>query len=165
MEDVFYYNELYDLYGSLLTDKQKKYFEDYYFNNLSFSEMADAYDVSRNAAFKQTHIVTDKLEEYENIADGEYYYDYNKYACDGESATCNNLKYIILKNESEYYYWETDKKYKYSENMNYSNGTYTLTGDIKTIWNWSLENVQTISPYRYSCLSNEITCSKVNYIY
>lgn len=67
MEDILYYNELYDLYGDLLTDKQKKYFEDYYFNNLSFSEMADAYDVSRNAAFKQTHIVTDKLEEYESI--------------------------------------------------------------------------------------------------
>ena len=67
MEDVFYYNELYDLYGSLLTDKQKKYFEDYYFNNLSFSEMAENYGVSRNAAFKQTHIVTDKLEEYERI--------------------------------------------------------------------------------------------------
>ena len=67
MEDIIFYNELYDLYGELLTDKQRKYFEDYYFNNLSFSEMADAYDVSRNAAFKQIHIVTDKLEEYENI--------------------------------------------------------------------------------------------------
>ena len=66
MEDVVYYNELYDLYGDLLTDKQKKYFEDYYFNNLSFSEMAEAYDVSRNAIFKQLHITTDKLEEYES---------------------------------------------------------------------------------------------------
>lgn len=67
MEDILFYNELYDLYGELLTDKQRKYFEDYYFNNLSFSEMAENYDVSRNAAFKQTHIVTDKLEEYERI--------------------------------------------------------------------------------------------------
>ena len=65
MEDIVYYNNLYDLYGSLLTDKQRKYFEDYYFNNLSFSEMADTYKVSRNAVFKQIHIVTDKLEEYE----------------------------------------------------------------------------------------------------
>lgn len=66
MEDIVYYNELYDLYGELLTDKQKKYFEDYYFHNLSFSEMAENYNVSRNAAFKQVHIVTDKLLEYEN---------------------------------------------------------------------------------------------------
>ena len=29
--------------------------------------MAENYDISRNAAFKQTHIVTDKLEEYERI--------------------------------------------------------------------------------------------------
>lgn len=67
MEKLFYYNELYDLYGGLLTDKQREYFEDYYFNNLSFSEMADNFGVSRNAIFKQIHIVTDKLEEYENI--------------------------------------------------------------------------------------------------
>ena len=65
MEDVVYYNELYDLYGELLTDKQRKYFEDYYFDNLSFSEMADNYNVSRNAVFKQLHIVLEKLQEYE----------------------------------------------------------------------------------------------------
>lgn len=67
MPDVIYFNELYDIYGSLLTEKQREYFEDYYFNNLSFSEMAENYNVSRNAIFKQIHIVTDKLEEYESI--------------------------------------------------------------------------------------------------
>lgn len=67
MEDVVYYNELYDLYGGLLTEKQRKYFEDYYFNNYSFSEMADEYNVSRNAVFKQIHIVIDRLQEYEDI--------------------------------------------------------------------------------------------------
>ena len=67
MDDVVLFNELYDLYGGLLTQKQREYFEDYYFNNMSFSEMADDYDVSRNAVFKQVHIVTDKLEEYESI--------------------------------------------------------------------------------------------------
>ena len=66
MENIVYYNDLYDLYGDLLTKKQKEYFEDYYFNNLSFSEMADNYGVSRNAIFKQIHIVTNKLEEYES---------------------------------------------------------------------------------------------------
>ena len=67
MEDIVYYNELYDIYGELLTEKQRKYFEDYYFNNLSFSEMAQDYDISRNAAFKQIHIVIDKLVEYERV--------------------------------------------------------------------------------------------------
>ena len=67
MEEMLYFNDLYDLYSGLLTEKQKKYYEDYYFNNLSFSEMAENYNVSRNAIFKQIHIVTDKLNEYENI--------------------------------------------------------------------------------------------------
>ena len=58
-------NALYDLYGSLLTEKQREYFEDYYFHNLSYAEMADNYDVSRNAMFKQVHIVVEKLKEYE----------------------------------------------------------------------------------------------------
>ena len=66
MDEVVYYNELYDLYGELLTEKQREYFEDYYFNNLSYAEMADDFDVSRNAIFKQVHIVTDKLVEYED---------------------------------------------------------------------------------------------------
>lgn len=65
MEDVVYYNELFDLYEELLTDKQKSYFKDYYFNNLSYSEMALKYGVSRNASFKQLHNVILKLEEYE----------------------------------------------------------------------------------------------------
>ena len=66
MEDFIYYNELYDLYGELLTDKQRDYFEDYYFHNLSYSEMADNYKVSRNAMFKQIHNVLEKLDEYES---------------------------------------------------------------------------------------------------
>ena len=67
MEEIIYYSALFDYYQNLLTDVQRKYFEDYYFNNLSFSEMAENYNVSRNAIFKQIHIVTDKLEEYESI--------------------------------------------------------------------------------------------------
>lgn len=65
MDELVYYNELYDLYGVLLTDKQRDYFEDYYFHNLSYSEMADNYKVSRNAMFKQIHNVLEKLDEYE----------------------------------------------------------------------------------------------------
>lgn len=66
MDDVIYYNELYDLYGSLLTDKQRDYFENYYFNNLSLGEMAENYNVSRNAIFKQLRMATDKLQYYED---------------------------------------------------------------------------------------------------
>ena len=65
MDEVVYYNDLYDLYGPLLTLKQKSYFEDYYFHNLSYAEIAGNHKVSRNACFRQIHMVTMKLEEYE----------------------------------------------------------------------------------------------------
>lgn len=67
MEEFVYYGELYDLYQGLLTEKQKKYFEDYYFDNLSLGEMSENYGISRNAIFKQIHITVDKLQEYEEI--------------------------------------------------------------------------------------------------
>ena len=65
MDEIVYYNSLYDLYESLLTEKQKEYFKDYYFHNLSFAEIGENYQISRNAAFKQVHIVIEKLLEYE----------------------------------------------------------------------------------------------------
>lgn len=61
-----YIISLYDIYSSLLTDKQKLYFEDYYFNNLSLSEMSENYEVSRNAIHKQIKEVNNKLEDFEN---------------------------------------------------------------------------------------------------
>lgn len=60
-----YIISLYDIYNSLLTAKQKLYFEDYYFNNLSLSEMSENYDVSRNAIHKQIKEVNSKLEDFE----------------------------------------------------------------------------------------------------
>lgn len=65
MEKYVYYNNLYDCYYKLLTDKQKKYFEDYYFSNLSLGEIAENYNVSRNAVYKQIQITINKLKEYE----------------------------------------------------------------------------------------------------
>ena len=60
-----YIISLYDIYNSLLTSKQKLYFEDYYFNNLSLSEMSENYEVSRNAIHKQIKEVNSKLEDFE----------------------------------------------------------------------------------------------------
>ncbi|MBQ7140061.1 MAG: hypothetical protein IJO32_01000 [Bacilli bacterium] len=56
---------LYDYYSSLLTEKQQEYFEDYYFNNLSLSEISENNDVSRNAVHKQIKEVEEKLYYYE----------------------------------------------------------------------------------------------------
>lgn len=65
MEETLYVTSLYDYYGELLTDKQREYFEDYYFNNLSLSEIADNNDISRNAIHKQIKDTIAKLKNYE----------------------------------------------------------------------------------------------------
>ena len=57
---------LYNIYVNLLTDKQKDYFEAYYFNNLSLSELASIYNISRNAIHKQLKETINKLENYES---------------------------------------------------------------------------------------------------
>ena len=58
---------LYDYYGELLTEKQKQYFKDYYFENLSLSEMSENYCISRNAIHKNIKDTEDKLLYYEEV--------------------------------------------------------------------------------------------------
>ena len=58
--------KLYDIYHNLLTEKQKTYFEDYYFSDLSLAEIAENYDVSRNAVHDQLKRCVNELEDYEN---------------------------------------------------------------------------------------------------
>ena len=57
---------LYDYYSELFSDMQKKYFEAYYFDNLSLSEIALNEDKSRNAIHKSIKNVVNKLYEYED---------------------------------------------------------------------------------------------------
>lgn len=66
MIEHIYYINLFDYYGELLTIKQQEYFKDYYFNNLSLSEIADNNKISRNAVFKQLKESTNKLKYYED---------------------------------------------------------------------------------------------------
>lgn len=63
--DNFYLIDLYDLYGTLLTDKQQRYFEDYYFDNLSLAEISENYKVSRNAVHNSLKETVEKLKNYE----------------------------------------------------------------------------------------------------
>ena len=66
MEERDYYIILYDLYSSLFSVKQKEYFEDYYFNNLSLSEISENIGVSRNAIHKSIKSIEKKLLFYED---------------------------------------------------------------------------------------------------
>ena len=67
MKDFVYYNELFEIYSALLTDKEKDTFKDYYCEDLSLSEIADNKNISRAAVQKMVSNVIDKLNYYENI--------------------------------------------------------------------------------------------------
>ncbi len=67
MSDRDYLIILYDFYGELLTLKQQQYFEDYYFNNFTLSEISQNLNISRNAVHKSLKGICEKLIKYEEI--------------------------------------------------------------------------------------------------
>ena len=67
MKNLVYYNELFEIYEKLLTDKEREAFKDYYFEDLSLSEIAENKDISRAAVSKMVKNVVEKLEYYESV--------------------------------------------------------------------------------------------------
>jgi hypothetical protein len=65
LQEKLIYHQLYDLYGNLLTDKQRAYFSYYYLDDYSLSEIAKIMSVSRNAVHEQLKTVIGFLEYYE----------------------------------------------------------------------------------------------------
>ena len=58
-------NFLFDFYQALLTDKQRSYMQLYYLDDHSLGEIAEAYDVSRQAVYDNIRRTETMLEEYE----------------------------------------------------------------------------------------------------
>ncbi|MGM7701143.1 putative DNA-binding protein [Pseudalkalibacillus sp. Hm43] len=58
-------NFLYDFYHALLTPKQRNYMALYYLDDLSLGEIAESYDVSRQAVYDNIKRTELMLEEYE----------------------------------------------------------------------------------------------------
>ncbi|AIM17677.1 MULTISPECIES: putative DNA-binding protein [Neobacillus] len=58
-------NYLYDFYHSLLTPKQQNYMSLYYLDDYSLGEIAEEYDVSRQAVYDNIKRTEAMLEEYE----------------------------------------------------------------------------------------------------
>lgn len=58
-------NFLFDFYQSLLTDKQRAYMNLYYLEDLSLGEIADEYNVSRQAVYDNVRRTEAMLEDYE----------------------------------------------------------------------------------------------------
>lgn len=66
VEEKIVLMELYDLYQNLLTEKQRKYFEAAYYDDSSMSEIADEFEISRNAVHDQLKKTIAKLNDIEN---------------------------------------------------------------------------------------------------
>lgn len=66
IKDIEYYGALYSFYKNLLTDKQASVIYDFYYEDISVSELAQNYNISKAA-------VSDLLKRVENLLD-----DYEK---------------------------------------------------------------------------------------
>ena len=60
-----YVIELYEIYKELLTSKQRQYFEYYYYEDYSLSEIAENFGVSRQAVQTALRKSGDNLERFE----------------------------------------------------------------------------------------------------
>ena len=66
MEDFVYYGELFNIYGLLLNESNKKYYKLYYEENLSMQEIADLENVSKSYVGNIIKKTSTILDDYEN---------------------------------------------------------------------------------------------------
>ena len=65
LERTMRMNYLYDFYHSLLTEKQQRYVEMYYLEDLQLTEIAENLDVTRQAVYDNLKRTSELLEHYE----------------------------------------------------------------------------------------------------
>ena len=66
MEKIIERNLLYDFYGELLNEHQKQIYEDSAYGDLSLSELADTYEISRQGVYDLLRRCDRQLMDYEN---------------------------------------------------------------------------------------------------
>ncbi len=66
MEKIVEQTLLYDFYGELLTDRQKEIYEEIVFNDLSLSEAAEEYGISRQGIHDMLKRSENALRDYES---------------------------------------------------------------------------------------------------
>ncbi len=65
LDETIMFGSLYNIYGELLTQKQQQIFESYVFNNLSLSEIAENFNISRQAVLDCVNKSYSQLSKYE----------------------------------------------------------------------------------------------------
>ena len=66
MEENIRYIKLFDIYGNLLTEKQKNNFKLYYMDDLSLREIAELYNISFQSVRDSIEVSKKLLDNYEN---------------------------------------------------------------------------------------------------
>ncbi len=66
MKEREYILALYEIYNCLLTQREKSYFENYYYEDYSLQEIADNFEVSKSYVGKYLNNISKKLNNYEN---------------------------------------------------------------------------------------------------
>ena len=67
MKEREYLLTLYEIYKNILTEKERSYFEYYYFEDYSMQEIADNNDVSKAYVGKYIKSIENKLINFENV--------------------------------------------------------------------------------------------------
>lgn len=67
MEEFLYNCELFDIYGALLNESNKKFYKLYYEENLTLQEIADLENVSKSYVGNIIKKTSEKLKEYESV--------------------------------------------------------------------------------------------------
>lgn len=65
IEKIIKISQLYDFYSELLNDKQKEYLKNYYFDDLSLTEMSEIYGISKQAISNNIKRSVKDLEDFE----------------------------------------------------------------------------------------------------
>ena len=63
MDDIFKKSILYDLYGGLLTENQKNVYEYHILDDLSFAEIGEELNITRQAAYDLYKLADKKLKD------------------------------------------------------------------------------------------------------
>lgn len=67
MKEFLYNGELFDIYGALLNESNKKFYKLYYEENLTLQEIADLENVSKSYVGTIIKKTSEKLKEYESV--------------------------------------------------------------------------------------------------
>ena len=93
MEDFVYYGELFNIYGSLLNESNRKFYKLYYEENFTLQEIADLENVSKSYVGNIINKTSKRLDNFENILG--LYQKYSLLESALEEKSLENIKKVI----------------------------------------------------------------------